>query len=311
MVASAVPACKADRIRHRADTVFLLVMGARVLAMQSGFGMLEAAYVRPMNAANIMMKNIMDLQVGALAFYLFGYEIAYGGGSVPSFEEKSTDWAMWFCQFSYATTAATIDSGALAGRVAFVPYLLMAFAVTAFIYPVCVRWTWGGGWLGKLGYLDFAGGSIVHLVGGVSAWVCTLVCGPRIGRFQNYRGWQGVCKLLFVERNPDSYYHGPLTQVEHRVFCSVQPISNPVQALFGIFLLLVGFLAFNPASTFATTSNSDLLVARTTITTLLAMSGSSLACFFRLNDTNSYARHCCPTVCNHGCRELGCQLWLL
>jgi len=279
MTERAQPGCEALRRRHRADTIYLLVMGGRVIAMQSGFGMLEAAYVRPMNAANIMMKNLMDMQIGALAFYFFGYGIAYGGETVPSLEETSVDWAMWFCQFSYATTAATIDSGALAGRVSFVPYLLLSFVVTGLIYPLCVRWTWGGGWLGEMGYLDFAGGSIVHLVGGVSALVCALVCGPRIGRFKNYHGWRGPARRMFVERNPDSYYCGPLTEVERRVFSDILPISNPVQALFGVFLLLVGFLAFNPASTFATTNDSDLMAARTTITTLLTIAGSGLACF--------------------------------
>lgn len=91
MTERAQPGCEALRRRHRADTIYLLVMGGRVIAMQSGFGMLEAAYVRPMNAANIMMKNLMDMQIGALAFYFFGYGIAYGGETVPSLEETSVD----------------------------------------------------------------------------------------------------------------------------------------------------------------------------------------------------------------------------
>merc|ERR1719149_268406 len=116
--------------------------------------MLESAYARPMNSANIMMKNLLDLLLGAVVFYLFGYEIAFG--SSAQFDGDSQfDFGMWFLHFAYATTAATITSGALAGRVAFMPYLLLSTVITGVVYPVAVRWTWGGGWLKEWGYIDF------------------------------------------------------------------------------------------------------------------------------------------------------------
>lgn len=271
-------ACFVERTRHRADTIYLIVMGGRILAMQSGFAMLEAAFVRPMNSANIMMKNLMDLFAGVVAFYFFGYKIAFGEQAV-SWEEEGFDWAIWFLQFSYATTAATIDSGALAGRVSFISYVVLSFVMTGIIYPIVVQWSWGGGWLQDMGYNDFAGGSIVHLVGSVSALVSICICGPRIGKFPSYRAWRHVLSYVFLERNDSEFYQGPQTEVEVKVFSGVAPIHNPVQALFGVFLLLTGFLAFNPASTFSTTNGSDLLAARTSVTTLLMSAGSALACF--------------------------------
>mmetsp|Transcript_79106 Transcript_79106/g.218909 ORF Transcript_79106/g.218909 Transcript_79106/m.218909 type:complete len:632 (+) Transcript_79106:107-2002(+) len=270
--------CLAERQRHRADTIYLIVMAGRIIAMQSGFAMMEAAFVRPMNAANIMMKNLMDMFIGCLAFYLFGYQIAFGDQAV-SLDELGFDWAIWFLQFSYATTAATIDSGALAGRVSFTAYIILSMIMTGVIYPVVVKWGWGGGWLQELGYIDFAGGTIVHLVGAVSAFVCVCICGPRVGRFPEYRAWRGCWRWICAERNDDAYYRGPQTEVEKRVFNKVTPIHNPVQALFGVFLLLIGFLAFNPASTFATTDNTDLLAARTSVTTLLVTASAALTSF--------------------------------
>jgi len=271
------PICRAERLRHRADTIFLLVMGGRVIAMQTGFAMLEAAYGRPMNSANIMMKNSMDLFIGAIAFYFFGYTIAFGDQPLL-IEENAFDFALWFLHFSYATTAATIDSGALAGRVSFVAYLVLSAAVTGVVYPLVVQWAWGGGWLQELGYTDFAGSSIVHMVGAISALVSVCICGPRIGRFPEYRAWKGPLRWLFAERNPSEFYRMPKLEVEKAVYSPIKACSNPVQLLFGTFLLLVGFLAFNPASTLSTTSNADLVSARTTVVTLLSASSGAMAC---------------------------------
>jgi len=273
---AALPQCKAERIRHRADTVFLLMMGGRVLAMQTGFAMLEAAYARPMNAANIMMKNMMDLFLGSIVFYFFGYWLAFGVQPLI-FEETGFDFSLWFLHLSYATTSATIDSGALAGRVSFIAYLVLSVLLTGFIYPIVVYWAWGAGWLQELGYIDFAGSSLVHMVGAISALVSVCICGPRIGKYPDYRAWKGIWRVIFVERNNSEYYQLPELEIEKAVFTKIKPCNNPVQLLFGTFLLLVGFLGFNPASTLATTLNTDLLSARTTVTTLMAASGGAMA----------------------------------
>eukprot|EP00403_Amphidinium_massartii_P042346 CAMPEP_0178435874 /NCGR_PEP_ID=MMETSP0689_2-20121128/34152_1 /TAXON_ID=160604 /ORGANISM="Amphidinium massartii, Strain CS-259" /LENGTH=567 /DNA_ID=CAMNT_0020057959 /DNA_START=249 /DNA_END=1949 /DNA_ORIENTATION=- len=277
MQQSAAPECRNLRIRHRADTIFLLVMGGRVITMQTGFAMLESAFGRQMNSANIMMKNTMDLLTGAIVFFFLGYWIAYGA-SPHLDEEVDLDYAMWFCQFAYATTAATINSGALAGRVAFSSYLLLSVVLTGVIYPIIVRMTWGGGWLGEMGFVDFAGSAIVHLVGAVSAIVSASVCGPRIGRYENYTSGSRLWRLLMRQNKPDRLYQGPEDEVEKAVWLPIKTLNNPVQILFGVFILIIGFLAFNPASTFETVDDADLLAARATVVTLLFASGGGLAC---------------------------------
>eukprot|EP00931_Biecheleriopsis_adriatica_P123276 TRINITY_DN98319_c0_g1_i1.p1 TRINITY_DN98319_c0_g1~~TRINITY_DN98319_c0_g1_i1.p1 ORF type:complete len:613 (-),score=91.09 TRINITY_DN98319_c0_g1_i1:41-1879(-) len=272
--------CAPARVRHRADTIYLVVMAGRVIAMQSGFGMLESACSRPMNAANVMMKNVYDMFLGILAYWFVGHGIAWGHSSISWEEDAALDWAFWFIQFSYCTTASTIASGALAGRVSFTAYLLLSLFITSLVYPTVVQWAWGGGWLQELGFIDFAGGGVVHLVGAMCALASVGVCGPRIGRFPDYRTWRGIWRYVFVERYDDSYYQGPRTELERKVHSGIKECFNPVQMLFGLFLLFNGFLAFNPGSTFSTTKQSDLLVARTTVTTMMVTGAGSATVLF-------------------------------
>jgi len=276
MQAQALPECAAFRTRHRADVAFIVTMAGRIIQMQSGFAMLESAYAQPNNAANIMMKNLLDLCIGVLAFYTFGYTIAYGDTYDVGVADAGFDLAHWFCCFSYATTAATINSGALAGRVAFFPYLALSTMMTGLVYPISARLVWGGGWLQQMGFVDFAGSATVHLVGAVSALVSTMICGPRIGRFPEYRAWRKPCKWIFGEKHDDQYYRVPQDAVEKKVFIPFRRCRHPVQLLFGTFLLLVGFLAFNPASTFSITSGQDLVMAHASATTLLAAAGAGV-----------------------------------
>mmetsp|Transcript_51426 Transcript_51426/g.148397 ORF Transcript_51426/g.148397 Transcript_51426/m.148397 type:complete len:646 (-) Transcript_51426:221-2158(-) len=276
MLGSIEPQCKAERVRHRTDTVFLLTMGGRVIAMQTGFATMEAAYGRPSNSANIMMKNSMDLFLGIFVYYFAGFLITFGDPPLI-IEENGFDFALWFLHFSYATTAATINSGALAGRVSFLAYLVLSMVLTGVIYPVGVQWVWGGGWLSELGYIDFAGSSLVHMTGAIGALVAVSLCGPRIGKYPDYRAWTGIWKYVFVERNESEWYQHPVAEIEKAVFTPIKPCNNPVQLLFGTFLLLVGFLAFNPASTLATTFNQDLVSARTTVTTLISAAAGALS----------------------------------
>ncbi|CAK9004216.1 unnamed protein product [Durusdinium trenchii] len=276
MQGQALPECLAFRTRHRADVAFIVTMAGRIIQMQSGFAMLESAYAQPNNAANIMMKNLLDLCIGVLAFYLFGYTIAFGESYDVGIADAGFDLAHWFCSFSYATTAATINSGALAGRVAFFPYLALSTMMTGLVYPISARLVWGHGWLQQMGFVDFAGSATVHLVGAVSALVSTMICGPRIGRFPEYRSWRKPWSWLFGEKHDDQYYRVPQDPVEKKVFISFRRCRHPVQLLFGTFLLLVGFLAFNPASTFSVTSGHDLVMAHASATTLLAAAGAGI-----------------------------------
>ncbi|CAK8991498.1 unnamed protein product [Durusdinium trenchii] len=269
--------CQAFRGQHRADTIFVVTMAARIIQMQSGFAMLESAYQQPNNSANIMMKNMLDLCIGVLAFWIFGYYIAYHAThQLTGLADAGVDLAHWFCCFSYATTAATINSGALAGRVAFFPYLFLSAVMTGVLYPICAHLSWGNGWLQQMGFVDFAGSVVVHQVGAVSALVSTCILGPRIGRFKNYRAWKGIWAVFFFETHDDAYYREPEDPAELKVFIPFRKCRHPVQLLFGTFLLLVGFLAFNPASTFATTLGADLVVAHSSATTLLAAAGGGV-----------------------------------
>ena len=191
-------------VERAVDTLWVVVAGALVFLMHLGFTMLEAGFTRMKNAANICAKNIMNIAVGLIAYWAVGFPFMFGDGNsflghsgwflsvtdadaADSF--SSLDWAdvtistKWFFQVVFAATAATIVSGAVAERTRFVGYLAYVIVLTAFIYPVVGHWVWGGGWLADLGFLDFAGSTVVHTVGGVAALVGAIVVGPRVGKY--------------------------------------------------------------------------------------------------------------------------------
>jgi len=179
-----------------ADLTWLLLAGVLVFFMQSGFALLESGTVRHKNYQNILLKNCMDACIGGLVWWAWGYGFALGVDSEGSGFigskyffgrglEEDGKFGEWFFQFAFACTAATIVSGSLAERVNINCYLLFSFFMTGFIYPVVVAWTWGGGWLTELGYVDFAGSGIVHLTGGISGLAGAIICGPRLGKFDD------------------------------------------------------------------------------------------------------------------------------
>ncbi len=195
------------------DTLWLLVAGVLVFFMQAGFALVTAGSIRSKNTVNMMMKNLMDFCLAAIAFWMLGYGIAYGttaGGlmgtdkfflpNTPG-EEAIPLMASWFFQVVFAGTAATIVAGAMAERTKFQGYLIYSFLITLIIYPVVVHWIWSGaGWLNDYnadtttdwGFTDFAGSTVVHSVGGWAALMGALILGPRLGRFgPNARPMQG------------------------------------------------------------------------------------------------------------------------
>jgi ammonia channel protein AmtB len=154
--------------------------------MQAGFTLVEAGFTRAKNAGNIIMKNFMDFAVGGLVYWAFGFALAYGGTSLGGFLATG-NWffnneelaSTWFFQVVFAATAATIVSGAVAGRVKFSSYLIYTPFITGLIYPIVTHWVWSGqGWLTELGFVDFAGSGVVHMLGGVAALAGVLVIGP-------------------------------------------------------------------------------------------------------------------------------------
>ena len=207
------------------DTFFLVVMSIFIMMLQLGFAFLEAGSVRSKNVTNILIKNVLLMLISAIAFWLFGYMIGYSDGNsflgldlnyLAYWHLPDTDAAHWFFSFAFTATAATIVSGAVAERCELTAYFLYSAIISGFIYPVAVHWAWTEqGWLGAVGYQDFAGSGVVHLLGGVCALVGTITLGPRLGRF----GRDG----------------GALEMPGH---------SLPLTTLGGM-LLFIGFFAFN------------------------------------------------------------------
>ena len=174
------------------DMIWLATASALVFLMQAGFALLEAGMSRAKNALNVVMKNYMDVCFGSLIFWALGYGIMFGtNGSgwfgTDSFFLNTADgstWGFMLFQMMFAATAATIASGAMAERTRYNSYLLGALVITGLIYPVFGSWVWNAdGWLAKLGFIDFAGSTVVHSVGAWCALAGVLVVGPRLGRF--------------------------------------------------------------------------------------------------------------------------------
>ena len=171
--------------------LWVAVCAALVFFMQAGFAMLESGMVRSKNAINVIMKNYTDMCFGALLFWGVGYGLMFGtstnglwGTDGFMYEGDSWGYMKLVYQMMFAATAATIVSGALAERIRFSAYLMVAAIITAFIYPVFGCWVWNPeGWLAKKEFIDFAGSSVVHSVGGWCALAGLVVLGPRTGKF--------------------------------------------------------------------------------------------------------------------------------
>ena len=234
------------------DAVWVIVAAILVMFMQPGFALVEAGFTRAKNAGNIIMKNFMDFAVGSLMYWAVGFGLAYGGVSLGGFlaygdffmsnPERSLE---WFFQVVFAATAATIVSGAMAERTKFSAYLLYTPFITGFIYPIVTHWVWSGqGWLGNLGYLDFAGSGVVHLVGGAAALAGVIVIGPRLGKYDE----------------------------------NGKPLPIPGHSLtlgaLGVFILWFGWYGFNAGSTLAAVGADIATVA---VTTTLAAGAGGLA----------------------------------
>ena len=238
------------------STLWILIAAAMVFLMQAGFGMVESGLIRTKNAANVLMKNLLDFCFATLGFYIFGYAIMYGSegplvgtkgwftfGATSPVEGLPFE-VFWLFQAVFAGTAATIVSGAVAERMKFVAYIIYSFLITAFVYPVVGHWVWGGGWLADLNFHDFAGSTVVHGVGGVAALIAAWMLGPRFGRF-NANGTANV----------------------------IGGHSLPLVAL-GTFILWFGWYGFNAGSTLG--MGEPDVVARVAMTTTLAPSAAAI-----------------------------------
>lgn len=228
--------------------------GVLVFFMQAGFALLESGSVRAKNAVNVMMKNYTDMCIGGLAFYLVGFGLMMGtndSGFVGTdhfmpVELSNLDWALMFFQMMFAATAVTIASGAMAERVSFIGYAVAACLICLLIYPVFASWVWGGyfggtGWLTELGFIDFAGSTVVHSIGGWLALAGILVIGPRLGRFAP----DGTPRLIAGH--------------------------NMTLLALGGFILWFGWFGFNAGSTLSITGNIGLIAVNTFVAAVSAV----------------------------------------
>ena len=252
-----------ELVQSNLNVVWTLVAAILVFMMQAGFALVETGFTRAKNAANIMMKNLMDFAAGSLAFYVLGAALMFGatklGGALgwgglgmPGLAEGegSWNWTFLFFQTMFAATAATIVSGAVAERIEFKSYLVYSILVSAVVYPVSGHWMWGGlagegsaGWLEGLGFHDFAGSTVVHSVGGWIALAGAIALGPRIGKYRH----DGTANPI--------------------------PGHSLVLGTLGVFLLWIGWFGFNPGSYTAGVGS----IGRVAMTTNLAACAGTVA----------------------------------
>ena len=248
------------------DNIWVFIAGILVFFMQAGFALVEAGLTRAKNVVNIFAKNMADAIVGITAWFACGWAFAFGGGNdwigdsgffltdtelTGQFTDglNLTNTTMFFFQAVFAATAVTISSGAMAERTKFSSYLIFSAVMCAIIYPVVVHWTWGGGLIAQINigdavYSDFAGSGVVHMTGGIAAFMGALFLGPRIGKYD-------------ADGNPRAI-----------------PGHNIPFAIVGVFILWVGWFGFNPGSELA----ADEFVMTVGVNTMLAAVAGGLFC---------------------------------
>ncbi|MCK4882421.1 MAG: ammonium transporter [Candidatus Omnitrophica bacterium] len=253
-----------EGLQTNLNIVWTCVAAFLVFFMQAGFAMVESGFTRSKNSVNILMKNLMDFSIGSIAFFLIGFGLMFGVSNgffgttnflLSGISEDGAHWNYTFLLFQtvFAGTAATIVSGAMAGRTKFKAYIVYSVFICAFIYPIFGSWAWGGlldggGWLENLKtpFVDFAGSTVVHSIGGWLALAGAIVLGPRIGKYDK----DGNSKAILGH--------------------------NINIAALGIFILWFGWFGFNPGST----TIGDGEIGRVAVTTNLSAAAGAIAAMF-------------------------------
>ncbi len=251
---------ESNAVQDNINIIWILLSAAMVFFMQGGFTALETGLIRAKNSLNVAIKNISDFMVAVISFWVFGFAFMFGdsiagwvgssGYFLDGFDTPD-HYAFFIFQLVFAGTAATIVSGAVAERMKFKSYLVVSIAITALIYPVSGHWIWGSaamggqeGWLEAMGFVDFAGSTVVHSVGGWIGLAGAWILGPRLGRYDE-RG---------------------------------EPIEIPPHNLalttVGVFILWFGWFGFNGGSTLV----ADGSVAKIILNTLLAPAAAGVTC---------------------------------
>ncbi len=259
------------------DTVWVIFAAVLVFFMNLGFAAVESGFARQKNSVNILSKNFIVFAVSSLGFLVLGWGLMFGDGNgfmglkglfMASGADNSPTtgsdysgvysaiswagipfWAKFFFQLVFCGTAATIVSGAVAERIKYISFIVFSLLLTMFVYPIVGHWIWGGGFLSKLGMLDFAGGSVVHSVGGWAALSGVLLLGPRLGKYTS-----------------DGKIH-PI------------PGHSMSLATIGAFVLWLGWFGFNPGSTMAAdpSSISHILVTTNTAGIIAILTATATA----------------------------------
>jgi len=230
------------------DTLWVLLAAVLVFFMNLGFAAVESGFARSKNTVNILSKNFIVFAVSSLGFMLLGWGLMFGGdnpivgtknlfilgnANLDFYADTLTSnvpfWGKFFFQLVFCGTAATIVSGAVAERIKYISFIVFSFVLTIVIYPIIGHWIWGGGWLANLGFLDFAGDSVVHSVGGWAALAGALILGPRHGKYDKKGKPQAI------------------------------PGHNMSLAVIGLFVLWLGWFGFNPGSTMSFQNPSDVV----------------------------------------------------
>ena len=260
-------ATDAAAVQTNMDFLWTLIAAFMVFFMQAGFAMVESGFTRAKNAVNIIMKNVMDMSMGVLAFWAIGFGLMFGvskwglfgttGFFLSDFAVGGDPWtlAFWMFQVVFAATAATIVSGAMAERTKFTSYIIYSVFITGLIYPIFGSWAWGGlfngsGWLENLGFIDFAGSTVVHSVGGWAALAGAIVLGPRIGKYVD-----GKTRAI--------------------------PGHNLTLGALGVFILWFGWYGFNVGSTTAATTDMALIAVNTTFAAAAGAVGAMITSWLK------------------------------
>ncbi len=249
----------AEDVKATLDNIWVLVAAILVIFMNAGFGMLETGFCRQKNAVNVLTKNLIVFALATLSFWAIGFSLMFGNGNgfiggggwfltgaAETYglgESTLTIDTFFLFQVAFAATAATIVSGAVAERIKFIDFLLFSLLLTGIAYPITGHWVWSGsGWLGGVGFKDFAGSTVVHSVGGWAALMGAAFLGPRIGKYQDGR-------------------------------INAIPGHNMSIAMLGCLILWIGWFGFNPGSELA----ADSAVPFIAVTTNLAAAAGGVA----------------------------------
>lgn len=268
---------KLETLSTGLDTIWIILTAAMILLMEGGFALLEAGFVRRKNSVSIIMKVFADLTFGVLIYYLIGFALMYGKdafsfigssgfllkGDLSHLTYPFSHETFFVFQAAFVIAVISIVSGAVAERINFRAYLLFVIVMTGLIYPLSGHWLWGGGWLGKMGMLDFAGSAAIHALGGFSALAAAKMIGPRLDKMGGALG--------------------------NRV---IIPSNLPLASV-GTFLLWFGWFGFNAGSTLSAT---DVRIGQIAMTTMLAASsGGAVTLLYTLF---RYKRADAPSVIN-------------